>query len=300
MHYLTLVSSTTEKPLTAGHLAALENRLDEYKVGLCEEPVWLSKHKAVDIALNVCLNKKQLDEIKEHFASDKIDIFCTDADYRKKKLLLADMDSTIVTTETLDEMAEHAGLKHKISAITDRAMRGELDFESALKERVNLLKDLSAEKLQQTLNNTVMSKGAETFVRTMRKHGATCVLVSGGFTFFTGAIAQQAHFHYHHGNVLEVKNGKLTGTVEEPILDKNSKLDALNSYIEELRLIPSQTMSIGDGANDLPMLKAAGLGIGYHPKPLIQEEIENIIEFGDLTAALYMQGYKNEDFVRIT
>ena len=300
MYYLTLVSSETDKPLTAGHLAEAENRLDIDKVAIIKQPEWLSKHKAADIALSSYLTEEQLASMKNIFAADKIDVFCTDAENRKKKLLLADMDSTIVTSETLDEIASYAGIKHQIAAITERAMNGELDFEEALKERVALLKDLPAEKLQETLNDTVMTKGAEIFVRTMRKHGAICVLVSGGFTFFTGAIAQQAHFHYHHGNVLEVKDGKLTGTVEEPILDKNAKLRALKEYLDEMGLDVSQALTIGDGANDLPMLKAAGLGIGFHPKPVVKEELSNIIEFGDLTAALYMQGYKDEDFIQIT
>jgi phosphoserine phosphatase len=230
-------------------------------------------------------------------APHRIDVFITPSGNRRKKLLLADMDSTIVTTETLDELAGFAGLQDQIAAITERAMRGELDFKAALKERVKMLQGLNKKFLQQTLEGTKLMPGAATLVKTMAAHGAICVLVSGGFTFFTGPVAEQAGFHRHHGNTLLLENDALTGIVAEPILDKTAKLEFLHRYCAELGITTDEAMTIGDGANDLPMLQAAGFGVGYHPKPVVRDEIGNCILYGDLTAALYAQGYTAKDFV---
>jgi phosphoserine phosphatase len=228
---------------------------------------------------------------------ERYDVFITPEHRRRKKLLIADMDATIVTGETLDELAEHASLKGEISTITARAMRGELDFKDALRERVKLLKDLEKQALEATLSRTKLSNGARVFVRTMANAGALCVLVSGGFTFFTGAVAAQAGFHLHHGNLLGMRDDRLTGLVMEPILDKGAKLGLLNHYREKLNIPYDDIVAIGDGANDLPMLQAAGLGIGYHPKPLVKDAIDNCVIWGDMTAALYAQGFRQDDFV---
>jgi phosphoserine phosphatase len=290
---LTLVASTT--PLTAGHLNMVEKFLEDHGLMMIEQPEWLSEHKAADIPLSQSLTIEQIKILRSLLNTYKIDPFCTRTASRRKELLMADMDSTIVTSETLDELAAEAGIKDKISSITERAMRGELDFHDALRERVGLLKGLSANCLKTTLNNTEISAGAYILVKTMRKHGAFCALVSGGFTYFTGTIAAQLGFTAHHGNVLNIEDGKLSGTVQEPILDKNSKLNFLKLYCEELEIDLNDTIAIGDGANDLPMLESAGLGIGYHPKPLLEETLLNCIRHTDLTSVLYVQGYKNSD-----
>ena len=263
---LTLVSSST--PLSAGHLNDMEKALENHGILLTGQPEWLAEHKAADIPLSQSTTLEQMQSLRALFDEPKIDVFCTRTDNRRKELLMADMDSTIVTSETLDELADEAGIKDKISNITERAMRGEIDFHDALRERVGLLKGLSAACLKTTLDNTEVSKGADILVKTMRGSGAFCALVSGGFTYFTGAIAAQLGFTAHHGNVLNVENEKLSGTVQEPILDKDSKLGFLKLYCEELEIDLDDTIAIGDGANDLPMLESAGLGIGYHPKPL--------------------------------
>lgn len=279
-HILTLVASET--PLNEKHFDLLGS--------LKNTPDWLNPNKAADIKIDKALSIEEIKALRVKFDADKIDVFCTAEAGRKKALFLADMDSTIVTSETLDELADEVGLKEKISKITARAMRGDLDFHEALRERVGLLKDLPASALDNTLNQTEISKGARTLLKGLKNEGVFCVLVSGGFTFFTHAISDKLNFDAHHGNVLQIENDKLTGNVHDPILDKTAKLNFLKLYCEELSLDLSETIAIGDGANDLPMLEAAGLGIGYHPKPLLEDTLTNCIRHTDLTSVLYMQG----------
>lgn len=237
-----------------------------------------------------------LAHMRDSLKDDEIDVFMTPIENRRKKLLLADMDSTIVTGETLDDLAEHAGIKDQVAEITRRAMNGKLDFQAAITERVGLLKGLETGALNDTLKKIQISPGAQTLISTMRENGTYCVLVSGGFTFFTAAVSMQLQFHSHQGNELEIEDGKLTGNVKMPILDKTAKVAFLKEYMNRSNLKAEECITIGDGANDIPMLKMAGLGIGYKPKPAVAEEIDNLIIHGDLTAALYAQGYREEDF----
>lgn len=290
-YIITLVASNT--PLTAGHIAILERFLEETGVLITGEPAWLDNHKAADTPVAESLTLIQMHALQRLFEKDRIDVFCTRTESRRKKLLLADMDSTIVTTETLDELADFVGLKEKVANITTRAMNGELDYQESLRERVRLLKGLSTDKMQETLEQTELTDGAEKLIQTMREGHAASILVSSGFTFFTEAIAAKCGFTGHHGNVLGIKDGVLDGSVQEPILDKESKLAYLEGYKEKLSLTYDNIAAIGDGANDLPMLQAAGLGIGFHPKPILRESILNCVIHGDLTAVLYAQGYKN-------
>ncbi|MEM9468562.1 MAG: phosphoserine phosphatase SerB [Pseudomonadota bacterium] len=288
---LTLVSSSS--PLSAGHLSKIESFLEEKAVLVTDKPEWLKEHKAATLPIAESLTLSQMHVLQSFLEADKIDVFCTPFENRQKKLLLADMDSTIVTTETLDELADFVGLKDKVADITTRAMRGELDYQESLRERVHLLKDLPADKMQETLEQTELTAGAKTLVQTMRGNGGAAILVSSGFTFFTEAIADQCGFAGHHGNILGIQDGKLDGSVVEPILDKDSKLAYLEGYKDRLSLNYENIVAIGDGSNDLPMLSAAGLGIGFHPKPVLRENLLNCILHGDLTAVLYAQGYKD-------
>ncbi len=217
---------------------------------------------------------------------------------RRKKLLVADMDSTIINVECLDELADFAGIKAEIAATTERAMRGELEFEPALRERVAKLKGLAVSALQQTYDERVrLNAGAKTLVHTMAANGARCVLVSGGFTFFTSRVAEAAGFHTHRANVLLDDGATLTGTVQEPILGRAAKLTALQEEARALGIALGDALAIGDGANDLDMIKAAGLGIAYHAKPLVAAEALARIDHTSLATALFFQGYTRGEFV---
>jgi phosphoserine phosphatase len=217
---------------------------------------------------------------------------------RRKRLLIADMDSTIINVECLDELADFAGLKTEISAITERAMRGELAFEGALRARVGMLKGLSVDALRQAYEERVrLNPGARTLVRTMAANGARCVLVSGGFSYFTSRVAQAAGFHADRANTLGEANGVLTGAVGEPILGREAKLAALEEEAQRLELPLSAALAIGDGANDLAMIEAGGLGVAYRAKPIVAAQADAKVDYADLTALLYFQGYAAPDFV---
>ncbi|WP_395645683.1 phosphoserine phosphatase SerB [Terricaulis sp.] len=216
---------------------------------------------------------------------------------RRKKLLIADMDSTIINVECLDELADFAGIKAEIAAITERAMRGELEFEPALIERVGKLKGLELDALQRCYDERVqLNPGAYTLVKTMAANGARCVLVSGGFSFFTSRVAKAAGFHEDRANTLLDDGKVLTGDVARPILGREAKLAALRSEAVKLGVTPEDALAIGDGANDLDMIKAAGLGIAYRAKPIVAAEAQAKIEHTSLASALFFQGYRRAEF----
>jgi phosphoserine phosphatase len=231
-----------------------------------------------------------------------IDVNLLPAANRRKGLLIADMDSTIITCECLDEIADFSGLKPKVAAITERAMRGELAFEPALRERVALLKGMPDATLEKVYETRVrLTPGARVMVQTMKAHGAFTVLVSGGFTFFTSRVAESAGFDRHRANTLNIKGGRLEGAVAEPILGREAKLAALIETAAARGLPLSDALAVGDGANDLAMIEAAqkagGLGVAFHAKPLVADAAQARIDHGDLTALLYLQGYGQSDFV---
>lgn len=228
-----------------------------------------------------------------------VDFAIQPVENRRKRLLIADMDSTIINVECLDELADFAGVKDEVSEITERAMRGELAFEGALRERVGMLKGLSTSALQTCFDERVrLNPGAETLVRTMAAHGARCALVSGGFTFFTSRVAQAAGFHLNRANTLIELDAALTGEVGDPILGKEAKLAALEEETAALGLTPADALAVGDGANDLAMIEAAGLGVAYRAKPIVAARAHAKVDHADLTALLYFQGYRAEEFVQ--
>jgi phosphoserine phosphatase len=233
-------------------------------------------------------------------AMTAIDAVVVPAAGRRKKLLVADMESTMIENEMLDELAEFLGLRDRIAAITARAMNGEIDFAGALNERVGLLKGLEVARLDEAARRIRYMPGGATLVATMKKHGGHCALVSGGFTHFTGMVKEALAFDSHAANVLQHDGRTLSGTVKAPILGKEAKLATLQRLTAEHGLAAGETMSVGDGANDLPMLKAAGLGVAFHAKPVVAAEVPARIDHGDLTALLYLQCYRRSDFVERT
>jgi phosphoserine phosphatase len=219
---------------------------------------------------------------------------------RRKRLFIADMDSTMIGCECLDELADFAGVKAEVAAITERAMRGEIAFEGALRERVAMLKGLPTEVLDRCYRERVrLNPGASTLVRTMAAHGVHCVLVSGGFESFTGPVSKAAGFAGHQANRLIQADGVLTGQVGEPILGREAKLEALQLHAAQLSLAFEDVLAVGDGANDLAMIEAAGLGVAYRAKPVVAARADAKVDHCDLTALLYFQGYDHAAFVSV-
>lgn len=260
--------------------------------------VWLAPGQAADVPFAGLERAKAREAVVAALSDRPVDVNALAAAGRRKKLIVADMDSTIITCECLDEIADLLGFKEKVSAITERAMRGELAFEPALRERVALLDGLEEARLADVYRDRVrLTAGARTLVMTMRKSGAHTVLVSGGFTFFTTRVAAAAGFETHRGNTLLSENGKLTGRVGEPILGREAKLATLEEAARRHGLNLEETLAVGDGANDLAMIQAAGLGVAFHAKPLVAAAAGARIDHGDLTALLYLQGYRADEFV---
>ena len=248
----------------------------------------LSDREAADITLPA---SPDMNAVRDILAGTPIDAVTSPIADRRKRLLIADMDSTIVTGETLDELADFAGLKDRIAAITRRAMNGEVDFPAALRERIAMLKGLPLSALEATWERVRLTDGARELIATMRAHGAITALVSGGFTFFTTRVAALTGFDVHRANVLLDDGASLIGRVAEPILDRNAKLHTLQELAAAHDIPMEQTMAVGDGANDLPMLQAAGLGVAFHAKPVVATEARARIDHTGLRALLFIQGY---------
>ena len=255
-------------------------------------PDWLAPEVACDIPFDSPLGGPSSGVVMT-----ALDGVVVPAAGRRKRLLVADMESTMIENEMLDELADFLGLREKIAGITARAMNGEIDFAAALEERVGLLKGLPIARLDEAAGRIRYTPGGATLVATMKKHGATCALVSGGFTYFTALVRQALGFDFDAANTLRHDGRTLSGAVETPILGKEAKLATLQRLGNERGLSSAETLCVGDGANDLPMLKAAALGVAFHAKPVVAAEVSARIDHGDLTALLYLQGYRRCDFV---
>ena len=264
---------------------------------------WLFDGVAVDIPFgaqdNLQGDRHAIEQRLRELRGDlPIDIVVQPVGFRRKKLFLADMDSTMIGQECIDELADLVGMKAHVAAITERAMRGEIEFEPALRERVALLKDLPASVVDEVLAKRItLTPGGRELVATMRAHGAYACLVSGGFTLFTSAVAARIGFQENRANELVVRDGKFTGEVREPILGRAAKLATLVDLMESFDLDDIDSLAVGDGANDLAMIQAAGLGVAYHAKPAVAAAAAARIDHGDLTALLYAQGYRRDEFV---
>jgi phosphoserine phosphatase len=267
-------------------------------------PQWLFDEVAVDIPFE---SQNPLESVDARVITERlraarvdlpIDIVVQPQAFRRKRLLLADMDSTMIGQECIDEFADYAGLKAHVAAITERAMRGEIEFEPALRERVALLKGLSVSVADEVLKQRITpTPGGRELIATMRAHGAYTCLISGGFTLFTTAVAAMLGFHENRANELLVRDSQLTGEVKEPILGRAAKLATLVELTESFDLDDIDTLAVGDGANDLDMIQHAGLGVAYHAKPAVAAAAAARIDHGDLTALLYAQGYRRDEFV---
>jgi phosphoserine phosphatase len=287
--------------IAAGSKALGEGSVDRARGALVRTrsdgiPQWLSPGEACDLAFDGPPDAV-LAGARDALVDEPVDVNVVPAAGRRKKLLLADMDSTLIEQECIDELAAEAGLREQVSAITERAMRGEIEFLPALRERVALLKGLPAGVVAQVLATRItLSPGAGTLVATMRASGAHTALVSGGFTLFTGEIARRLGFHENRANRLVVEGGVLAGRVAEPALGRAAKEEALAELTQTLALDPSETLAIGDGANDAGMIQGAGLGVAYRAKPTLRSIAGAIIDHSDLTAVLFLQGYCREEF----
>jgi phosphoserine phosphatase len=264
--------------------------------------LWLGSAAAADIPFipEAGVDQRALASKVRNTINAPVDVVIQPAAGRRKKLFLADMDSTMIGQECIDELADYVGLKTHVAAITERAMRGEIAFEPALRERVALLKGLPVTTIDDVLEKHItLTPGARMLVATMRANGAYTCMVSGGFTLFTDRIATMIGFKENRANTLLADNGKLSGAVTEPIFGRDSKRATLIELRQKLGLAKDETMAIGDGANDMAMIAEAGLGVAYHAKPKVAEAAPMRIEHGDLTALLYAQGYKKEEFVEV-
>lgn len=290
MSVLCLIANPTDPELTPALVATIHKEIGG-------ELNWLAQGIACEI-----IAPKSTDPVSDAKAllGDKaIDAVLVPSANRRKKLLIADMDSTMINEECIDELADALGLKDQVAEITTRTMNGELEFSEALDIRVALLKGLKQKTIEEVRREHItLAPGGRVLVHTMKTHGAYTALISGGFTFFADHFAKRIGFEEARANVLEFDGDVLTGTVEKPIVDKDTKLHRLKELIAEKDISMEQTLAVGDGANDLAMLQAAGFGVALHAKPVVAAQANIVIDHGDLTALLYLQGYSDEEFVR--
>lgn len=291
----TLVSSPANPQVTDSLIVGVSRQLggDAHKV--------LAEGVAADIAVADYLSHNEaVHRVAEVVGDAAVDFAVLPAEGRRKKLLVADMDSTMIGQECIDELAAFVGLKEHISAITERAMRGEIAFEPALRERVGLLKGLDIGVVDEVLRERItLTPGGRELIGTMRAHGAYTALVSGGFTLFTDRIRDMIGFNEDRSNCLMTEGDRLSGRVAEPILGKAAKLATLIELREARGLAHHETVAIGDGANDLDMINESGLGVAFHAKPKVAAEAEVSIRYADLTAVLYLQGFAREEFATV-
>ena len=260
------------------------------------DAVWLKPDEAAEFALGVMPDN--FDEVWSSCQAMGVDLVIVPSEGRRKKMLLADMDSTMIQQECIDELADEAGVGARVKDITARAMNGELDFDGALRERVGLLKGLPESVIGKVLAERItLMGGGKTVLATMKAHGAYAALVSGGFTAFTAQVAGELGFDENRANTLLVADGKLIGEVGMPILGKQAKVDALEEITARLGITEQDVLAVGDGANDLGMLTRAGMGVALHAKPSVAAQCNVRINFGDLTALLFVQGYSEADFI---
>jgi phosphoserine phosphatase len=294
-YVLTLIGNAESAPLESIHIERVLECLE-----LPGETDWLAEKVACDLLIDSSLGAESITEkARNVLVGDAIDIVCTSIEGRRKKLLISDMDSTIIHQECIDELADAFGIGPQIREITATVIRGDISFPDALRKRIALMKGMDIETLEKVYEQRITLKpGARTLVQTMRHYGAYCILVSGGFTYFTSRIAARLGFQDHQGNELFFDRGKLTGKAQDQILGRSAKLDTLMALCDEQNLSPAEVLAVGDGANDMKMIQAAGLGVAFHDHSgSLRDQANARIEHGDLTALLYIQGFRKSEFV---
>jgi len=290
MHFVTLIANPTVRPLDAALVTALR---DAWGGG---EATWLSPDEAAEFTIPALAENAET--VWSDLQAQGVDIVIRPDEPRRKRMLLADMDSTMIQQECIDELADEAGVGPRVADITARAMNGELDFEGALIERVGLLRDLDEAVIGKVLESRInFMPGGRELVQTMKANGAYAALVSGGFTAFTARVAEALGFDENRANTLLAEDGRLTGDVGRPILGREAKVQALEEITRRLGISEADVLAVGDGANDLGMIQRAGTGVALHAKPSVQAEAKIRINHGDLTALLFIQGYARSEFV---
>jgi phosphoserine phosphatase len=291
---LTLIGNAISAPLEPSHLERVYQRL-----ATTGDTNWLAEKEACDLFIDSPLCALDIaEQARDALCGTEIDAVCTPTLGRRKKLLISDMDSTVIDQECIDELGDALGVGPQIREITAAVINGDTSFSDALRKRLGLMKGMEHDLLESVYEERISLKsGARTLVQTMRRYGAFCILVSGGFTFFTSRIADRIGFHDHQGNNLAFRNGKLTGEVIEPILGRSAKLSTLTRLCDENGLAPSDVLAVGDGANDIKMIEAAGLGVAFHGSDNLKNRASACVDHGDLTALLYIQGFRKSEFV---
>lgn len=293
----TLVAPWEGEALTPAILRRAADALQEAGATLQGEADWLEAERAADLLLTGMTRASARGAIEDALNGERIDVIVQEAELRRRRMLIADMDSTMITIECIDELADYAGVKEQVARVTEAAMRGELDFEGALDARVELLGELEETVLDRCYaERLTYTPGGAALVRTMAANGAHTVLVSGGFTFFANRVAERLGFALAKSNVLGIADGKLTGRVERPIVTASVKRQTLVEEAGLKGIALNEVMAVGDGANDIPMIEEAGLGVAFHAKPKTEAAASAAIRYGDLTALLFAQGYRREDW----
>ncbi|MBC8268100.1 MAG: phosphoserine phosphatase SerB [Rhodospirillaceae bacterium] len=293
-HALTLIGNAETNPLKSAHIERVCQRLE-----IPAEPHWLAEAEACDLFMDTPLAALEIaEQAREALAGMAIDAVCNAAQGRRKKLLISDMDSTVIDQECIDELGDAFGVGPQIREITTAVINGEINFSEALRKRMLLMKGMDQHLLESVYRNRLTIKaGARLLVQTMAHHGAYCILVSGGFSFFTSRIAERLGFDEDRGNELIFEDGRLTGTVEEPVLGRIAKLAILKDLCAQKDLQLADVLAVGDGANDIKMIQAAGLGVAIHASESLKEVANACIDHGDLSALLYIQGFHKSEFV---